>query len=110
VAQNFKKEIDETLFKVELEKRKYLTLEREENYLRDNYEKKVKDFNELKAQETAMKTNSSKTSQTSKEIQNLDRNYLNIHDEIQRSKQIVVTHRRQMAKYKEMNTKLQQSI
>lgn len=110
MAQNFKKEIDETLFKVELEKRKYLTLEREENYLRDNYEKKVKDFNELKAQETAMKANSSKTSQTSKEIQNLDRNHLNIHDEIQRSKQIVVTHRRQMTKYKEMNTKLQQSI
>ena len=49
IAQTIKKEIDDTLFKVELEKRKFLALEREETHLKETYDKKLKTLNELKA-------------------------------------------------------------
>lgn len=66
VAQHIKKEIDETLFKVELEKRKFLTLEREEVYLKEVAEKKLKELNALKAREPETRTHSTKTGQTSR--------------------------------------------
>ena len=45
IAQNIKKEIDDTLFKVELEKRRFLALEREETHLKDSYDRKLKVLN-----------------------------------------------------------------
>lgn len=45
VAQPLKREIDDILMKVELEKRKYLTLEREESFLRETLQQKRRTLN-----------------------------------------------------------------
>ena len=51
VAQPLKREIDEILMRVELEKRKYLTLEREETFLKETLQHKRKTLNSLKSKE-----------------------------------------------------------
>ncbi len=49
VAQPLKKEIDDTLMKVELEKRRFLTFEREEANLKEALDRRRKELNDLKA-------------------------------------------------------------
>ena len=110
VAQSIKKEIDETLFKVELEKRKFLTLEREETHLQDSYSRKLKLLNEHKAREPETKTHSTRAWQTKNIIGNVDRNTLILHDNIQKLKADITIHRRQVFKFKEMNGKLEGEV
>ncbi len=85
---------------MELEKRKFLTLEREETYLKGIFHNKQKDLNQLKAQEDGTRSHFSKAQMIGNQISSLDRNCLNIHDSIQQSKKIITTHRRQILKYK----------
>jgi hypothetical protein len=110
MAQGIKKEIDETLFKVELEKRRFLALEREESFLKDSYEKKVKLLNELKVKESEVKVQSTRTQQTGNIINNFDRSQLALHDSIQQHKRDITLHRRQISKYKQMNLKLHSDV
>lgn len=107
VAQPMKKEIDETLAKVELEKRRFLALEREQTQLKEAMERKKKELNALKLKEPENKTSLNKAAQANLVANNTDRSYQHVVNSIEQLKLGIDVHRRQIEKYKRITSKLE---
>jgi hypothetical protein len=87
-----------------------LTIEREEQHFQDTLQKKIQLLNEMKAKESETRLQAKKAGQTASNIGQVDRSNLLITDSIQRIRKDITLHRRQIAKFKTLSTRLSSEI
>ena len=87
-----------------------MTIEREEQHFQDTLQKKIQLLNELKAKESETRLQAKKTGQTASNIGHVDRSNLLITDNIQRIRKDITLHPRQIAKSKNLSTRLSSEV